>query len=109
MEWNRDLNLDVADIRESELVWQDKPDRAKNTVSFDAMRKGNYRPLHGYPNSKICKKENHYQVLELSTKPGAQDPGQLGHGIGHGRNWRKLVQIRNLGQLDVHLNFFGKW
>jgi len=41
MEWNRDLTRTVADIRESELGMTDKPDRANNTVSFDAMRKGN--------------------------------------------------------------------
>ena len=41
LEWNRDLTKSVHQIRESEKEMVDKPDRGKNTVSLDAMRKGN--------------------------------------------------------------------
>lgn len=41
MEWNRDLRLPVAAIRERELGMTDKPDRAKGTVSLPALREGN--------------------------------------------------------------------
>ena len=41
MEWNRDLRLPVKAIREREVYLNDKPDRGKNTVSFEAMRAGN--------------------------------------------------------------------
>ena len=41
MEWNRDLRLPVAALREREKGMQDKPDRGKNTVSFPALREGN--------------------------------------------------------------------
>jgi membrane dipeptidase len=41
MEWNRDLRWSVEDIRRSEMGMDDKPDRAKNTVSFPALREGN--------------------------------------------------------------------
>mgnify|MGYP001820205340 FL=1 len=40
LEWNRDLRWTVEDIRKSEKGMNDKPDRENNTVSFDAMRKG---------------------------------------------------------------------
>lgn len=41
MQWNRDLTWTVHDIRENESGMTDKPDRAKGTVSFPAMREGN--------------------------------------------------------------------
>ena len=41
LEWNRDLTKSVYQIRESEKGMVDKPDRGNNTVSLDAMRKGN--------------------------------------------------------------------
>lgn len=41
MEWNRDLRLSVMDIREREKGMNDKPDRAKGTVAFPELRRGN--------------------------------------------------------------------
>ena len=38
MEWNRDLKQPVADLREREKGLNDKPDRARNTVSLPALR-----------------------------------------------------------------------
>ncbi len=40
MEWNRDLKQPVADLREREKGMNDKPDRARNTVSLPALRDG---------------------------------------------------------------------
>lgn len=40
MEWNRDLGNSVFEIRESEKNLHDKPDRAKGTVAFPELRKG---------------------------------------------------------------------
>jgi len=40
LEWNRDLRWTVDEIRESERGMTDKPDRARGTVSFEAMRRG---------------------------------------------------------------------
>ena len=40
MEWNRDLKLPVAGIREREKGMKDKPDRERNTVSLPALREG---------------------------------------------------------------------
>jgi membrane dipeptidase len=41
MEWNRDLRNTVFELRESEAGLHDKPDRAKGTVAFPELRKGN--------------------------------------------------------------------
>ncbi|MCZ6520002.1 MAG: peptidase M19, partial [Bacteroidetes bacterium] len=41
MEWNRDLRQSVKEIRKLEKGMNDKPDRAKGTVAFPEMRKGN--------------------------------------------------------------------
>ena len=41
MEWNRDLRKSVAEIREREKGLSDKPDRAKNVVSFPELKRGN--------------------------------------------------------------------
>lgn len=41
MEWNRDLRKTVFELRESEAGLNDKPDRAKGTVAFPELRKGN--------------------------------------------------------------------
>ncbi len=41
MEWNRDLTMTVPEIRALEQGMDDKPDRGKNTVSLQAMRRGN--------------------------------------------------------------------
>lgn len=40
MEWNRDLKLTVAELREREAGMQDKPDRSRNMVSLPALRAG---------------------------------------------------------------------
>jgi membrane dipeptidase len=40
MEWNRDLKLPVAQLREREKGLTDKPDRERNVVSLPALRDG---------------------------------------------------------------------
>ena len=41
MEWNRNIQLPVNDIRDMEAGMSDFPDRGNNTVSLPAMRNGN--------------------------------------------------------------------
>ncbi len=41
MEWNRDLRRSVFEIRDREKGLTDKPDRARGTVAFPELRKGN--------------------------------------------------------------------
>ena len=77
MEWNRDLTWTVADIRKSESGMTDRPDRAKNTVSFDAMRKGKVGLCVATQIARYVKKESTLPV-ELSTTGLGTNPGSTG-------------------------------
>ena len=105
LEWNRDLTWTVDAIRESEVGMVDKPDRAKNTVSFDAMRKGNIGLCVATQIARYVKKENHLPGWNSPHQAWAQTQGQLAwyramEEIG------ELVQIRNWAELDAHLNLW---
>lgn len=102
MEWNRDLTWSVADIRKSEQGMTDKPDRGKNTVSFEAMRKGNIGICVATQIARFVKKENRLPGWNSPHQAWAQTQGQLA--------WYKsmeelgaLVQITNIQELDTHL------
>jgi len=102
MEWNRDLTWSVADIREGEKGMTDKPDRGKNTVSFDAMRKGNIGLCMATQIARYVKKENTLPGWNSPQQAWAQTQGQLA--------WYKameeigeLVQITNNKELTTHL------
>lgn len=41
IEWNRDLSLQLDEIRQREMNLHDKPDRGKGTVSLPSLREGN--------------------------------------------------------------------
>ena len=105
MEWNRDLTWTVADIRESESGMTDKPDRANNTVSFDAMRKGNIGLCVATQIARYVKKENPLPGWNSPHQAWAQTQGQLA--------WYKameeigeMVQIKNTEQLNAHLELW---
>jgi membrane dipeptidase len=105
MEWNRDLTWTVEDIRKSEFGMTDKPDRGKNTVSFDAMRKGNIGLCTATQIARFVKKDNPLPGWHSPHQAWAQTQGQLA--------WYKameelgeLVQIRNKKELDDHLKLW---
>ncbi len=105
MEWNRDLTWTVDEIRKSELGMTDKPDRGKNTVSFDAMRKGNIGLCNATQIARFVKKNNPLPGWHSPHQAWAQTQGQLA--------WYKameelgeLVQIRNTQELNAHLKLW---
>ncbi|MEA1785525.1 membrane dipeptidase [Arenibacter sp. GZD96] len=105
MEWNRDLTWAVADIRKSEEGMTDKPDRSKNTVSFDAMRKGNVGLCVATQIARYVKQGNALPGWHSPHQAWAQTQGQLA--------WYKsmeaigeLVQITNMAQLQRHLELW---
>lgn len=105
MEWNRDLTWTVADIRKSEAGMTDKPDRGKNTVSFEAMRKGNIGICVATQIARYVKKESALPGWHSPHQAWAQTQGQLA--------WYKameekgeMVQITNLTQLNSHLKLW---
>jgi len=102
MEWNRDLTLPVEDIRHSEKGMTDKPDRANNMVSLDAMRKGNIGLCMATQIARYVKKDNNLPGWNSPEQAWAQTQGQLA--------WYKtmeakgeMFQITNLEGLNTHL------
>jgi membrane dipeptidase len=105
MDWNRDLTWPVAEIRKSESGMTDKPDRGRNTVSFDAMRKGNIGLCIATQIARYVKKENPLPGWNSPQQAWAQTQGQLAwyramEDIG------ELVQIRNTKELNDHLKLW---
>jgi membrane dipeptidase len=105
MEWNRDLTWTVEEIRKSELGMTDKPDRGKNTVSFDAMRKGNIGLCTATQIARFVKKDNPLPGWHSPQQAWAQSQGQLA--------WYRameelgeLVQIRDKKELNDHLKLW---
>jgi membrane dipeptidase len=105
MEWNRDLTWSVDDIRESEKGMTDKPDRGNNTVSFDAMRKGNIGICVATQIARYVHKGNPLPGWNSPHQAWAQTQAQLA--------WYKameeaaeLIQITNGTELASHLNYW---
>ena len=104
LEWNRDLTWTVEDIRKSETGMTDKPDRERNTVSLDAMRKGNIG---------ICVATQIANVKKNSNLPGWNSPQQAWAQTQGQLAWYKamedlgeMVQITNAAQLNRHLELW---
>lgn len=103
MEWNRDLRWSVAEIRESENDLKDKPDRGNNTVSFDAMRKGNIGLCVATQIARYVHKNNPLPGWNSPHQAWAQTQGQIA--------WYKtmeaigeLKQITSCHELIKHLD-----
>lgn len=77
LEWNRDLRWPVSEIRESEKDMNDKPDRGNNTVSFDAMRKGNIGICVATQIARYVHKDNVLPGWNSPHQAWAQTQGQL--------------------------------
>ena len=106
MEWNRDLTLPVSDIRKSEMGMSDRPDRGNNTVSFDAMRKGNIGLCTATQIARYVKKGNPLPGWRSPQQAWAQTQGQLAWYRAM-EDCGELVQIRNIEQLRHHLKIWG--
>ncbi len=105
MEWNRDLTWTVTEIRESEKGMTDKLDRGNNTVSFEAMRKGNIGLCMATQIARYVKKESSLPGWNSPQQAWAQTQAQLA--------WYRtmeeageLVQIRNAKELNAHLELW---
>ena len=105
MDWNRDLTLTVEEIRERELGMTDKPDRGNNTVSLDAMRKGNIGLCNATQIARYVHKGNSLPGWQSPQQAWAHTQGQLA--------WYKsmealgeMVQITNKTELNAHLKLW---
>ena len=104
LEWNRDLTWTVEDIRKSETGMTDKPDRERNTVSLDAMRKGNIGICVATQIANV-KKNSNLPGWNSSQQAWAQTQGQLAWYKAM-ENLGEMVQITNAAQLNRHLELW---
>ena len=102
MEWNRDLRKPVNEINEREKGLTDKPDRAKATVSFPELRKGNIGLVVATQIARYVAPGNPLPGWNSPEQAWAQTQGQLA--------WYKameedeeIIQINNLPSLEKHL------
>ncbi len=105
MDWNRDLTLPVEEIRKSEFGLTDKPDRGNNTVSLEAMRKGNIGLCNATQIARYVHKSNSLPGWQSPQQAWAHTQGQLAwyrsmEALG------EMVQIKNKTQLDAHLELW---
>jgi membrane dipeptidase len=105
LEWNRDLTWTVEEIRKSEIGMIDKPDRGLNTVSLDAMRKGNIGLCVATQIARYVKKGSSLPGWNSPQQAWAQTQGQLA--------WYKemeaigqMVAITNLQAFENHLKLW---
>lgn len=105
MEWNRDLKKSVREIRAREHGLTDKPDRGKNTVSFQALREGNIGLVVATQIARYVAPGNPLPGWHSPEQAWAQTQGQLA--------WYKameaegeLVQIDSLAKLEKHLRYW---
>lgn len=105
MEWNRDLTWTVEDIRKSEVGMNDRPDRAKNTVSLEAMRKGTIGLCVATQIARYVKKDSSLPGWNSPQQAWAQTQGQLA--------WYKEMEmqgqmkaISNISELNSHLELW---
>ncbi|MGB5376489.1 dipeptidase [Muriicola sp.] len=102
LEWNRDLTTSIQTIRKREEGMTDKPDRGKNTVSLQALRKGKVGICVATQIARYSKIGNSLPGWNSPQQARAQTQGQLAwyremEAIG------EMTQITNLVQLDDHL------
>lgn len=105
LEWNRDLRWTVDEIRKSEEGMNDKPDRGKNTVSFEAMRRGNIGLCVATQIARYVKRGSSLPGWNSPQQAWAQTQGQLA--------WYKEMEkagelraIKNLSDLESHLKLW---
>lgn len=102
MEWNRVLRQSVYDIREREMGLTDKPGRAKGTVAFPELRKGNIGLVVATQIARYVAPGNPLPGWHSPEQAWAQTQAQLA--------WYKamevcgeLVMIKDLPGLEQHI------
>lgn len=105
LEWNRDLTRPVTEINAREKGLTDKPDRGNATVSLPELRKGNIGLVVATQIGRYVAPENPLPGWHSPEQAWAQTQGQLA--------WYRamvkkgeMAQIRDLGQLESHLELW---
>lgn len=105
MEWNRDLRKSVFDIRESEKNLNDKPDRAKSTVAFPELRKGNIGLVVATQIARYVSPSNPLPGWHSAEQAWAQTQAQLAW-YKEMEAYGEMKMIKNLQQLNEHVSLW---
>ncbi|HQR92954.1 MAG: peptidase M19 [Bacteroidetes bacterium 24-39-8] len=107
MEWNRNLQLSVHQIRDSEMGMTDKPDRGKGTVSLPALREGNIGLVVATQIARYVGPGSTLKGWHSPEQAWAQTQGQLA--------WYKAMeaagemrQIKDQQALEEHLSYWNQ-
>ena len=106
MEWNRDLQQSIRDIRAREKGMTDKPDRGKSTVCLSELRKGNIGLVVATQIARYVAPGNPLPGWHSPEQAWAQTQAQLA--------WYRameeqgeLVQVKDLRSLNIHLDIWN--
>ena len=77
LEWNRDLTQEISEINAREKGMNDKPDRAKATISLNELRKGNIGLVVATQIARFVKPESTLPGWNSPEQAWAQTQGQL--------------------------------
>jgi membrane dipeptidase len=102
MEWNRDLRKSITEIREREKGMTDKPDRGKNVVNFEELRKGNIGLVVATQIARYVEPGNSLPGWNSPEQAWAQTQAQLAW-YREMETEGELTLITNRNQLDTHL------
>ncbi|CAG5018763.1 hypothetical protein DYBT9275_06066 [Dyadobacter sp. CECT 9275] len=102
IEWNRDLTLPLADIRQREMNMSDKNDRGKGTVCLPELRKGNIGIVVATQLARVTPYGSALGGWNSPQQAWAMTQAQLAwyremEALG------EMVQITNLQELEAHL------
>lgn len=107
LEWNRDLTRPLGEINARENGMTDKPDRGNATVSLPELRKGNVGLVVATQIARFVAPDNPLPGWHSPEQAWAQTQGQLA--------WYQamvekgeMTQIRDLSQLESHLNLWNE-
>lgn len=77
LEWNRDLQRPVAEIRDREKEMKDKPDRSRNTVSLPALREAKVGLVVGTQIARFVRKGSSLPGWNSPEQAWAQSQAQI--------------------------------
>jgi membrane dipeptidase len=105
LEWNRDLRWSVGEIRKSEMLMTDKPDRGKGTVSLPSMREGKIGICVATQIARYVKKSSKIPGWNSPDQAWAQTQGQLAWYREMERSG-EMVQICSRKDLEKHIQLW---
>ncbi len=102
LEWNRDLSRPLAEIREREAGWTDRPDRGRGTVSFGELRRGGIGLVVATQIARYVTRGNPLPGWHSPEQARAMTEGQLAW-YREMEHRGELTPVTSRATLDAHL------